>query len=403
MKKTVLFVDDEPSIIQGLKRMLRSMRNEWSMLFAENGEDALNILSVNHVDVVVSDMRMPGMHGAELLGKVMERYPHIVRIILSGHSDQEMLLLSAKTAHQFLAKPCNADTLKHTIEHACLLRDLLKDENLVKVVTGIDRLPSLPSLYIMLVEEMQLPDASLKKVGDIIAQDVTMTAKVLQFVNSAFFGLPQKVTSPQQAAILLGLETLKALVLHVQVFSTFNVSSRTKFYIQELWQHSAMMGNLAKEIARVESGSRKMLDDALIAAILHDIGKLLLLEVPGYYERVGGLVKEKGCRFFEAEYELWGTSHAEVGAYLLGLWGLPDTIVIPVAFHHSPVKLQEKDFTVLTAVHAADALLFQENCLPESTVFPYIDLPYIESLNLIGRLPAWAECCSRIRKNGSGV
>lgn len=395
MKKRVLFVDDEPNIIQGLKRMLYSMRGSWDMFFAGGGEEALKVLSENDIDVIVSDMRMPGMDGSQLLDIVSRRHPHIVRIILSGYSDQEMIMKSVKSTHQFLVKPCDEGTLKNTIERACMLKDLLKNETLAKLITGIKNLPSLPKHYNMIVNELQSPNPSLRKVGDIISRDVTMTARVLQFVNSAFFGLPNKISSAHQAVTLLGINTLKAVILYAQVFSTLNKGSISNgMSMESLWTHSMRVGVFAGEIAGLESAGKNIEDDAFAAGMLHDIGKLLLMEIPFHSRSIKDYIKENKCSALEAEYRLLGTSHAEVGAYLLGIWGIADHIVEAVAFHHNPSKLPDRRFTVLTAVHVANGLLM-EGC---RDVLQDLDINYLHGIKLAHRLDNWLECRQMISK-----
>ena len=234
MKKRIIFVDDEPNLLKGLSRMLRPLREEWEMLFVGSGSDALAALEKDAFDVVVSDMRMPGMDGAQLLAEVAQRYPQIVRIVLSGHMDKEMIYRSVGRAHQYLAKPCDAARLKSTVARACTIRDSLADKFLKELVAGMKSLPSLPSLYIELVEYLQSPEASIQTVGKIIARDVGMTAKILQLVNSAFFGLSRKVGSPSQAVSLLGLDTIRALVLSVQAFSQFDETNLPGFHTESL-------------------------------------------------------------------------------------------------------------------------------------------------------------------------
>lgn len=430
--KKILFVDDDLNVLQGLKRMLRPMRHEWNMEFASSGQEALDILAKYSFDVVVTDMRMPKMDGGKLLAIVMKQYPETVRIVLSGHSDQEMILGSVKFAHQYLMKPCDAEVVKSTIERACSSRDLLKNEALRKIVAGIKNLPSLPDLYNVIIKEMQTPEPSLKKVGDIIAQDVSMSAKILQLVNSAFFGLPQKIVNPQQATIYLGVETLKALVLSIHVFSSFTKNAELLgFSLPEMWKHSLAVGNLAREILVGEQVEERLKEGALVAGLLHDIGKLMLLDIPDKYRRIQEFNENNGCGRLAAEYEVLNTSHAELGAYLLGLWGLPTSIVESVAFHHNPSRLigsafdvsgktsdenrgkinstgcsdlksqsksiNVKEYTTLTAVHAADSLINQEDCSSGTTDFKYIDMRYLRALNLVDKLPEWAECCNRIK------
>ncbi len=428
--KNILFVDDDPNIRQELEKMLRPMRNGWNMEFVISGKEALNVLSKSKFDVIVSDMYMPEMDGVELLSSVMEQYPEIVRIICSGESDKEKILGSVKCTHQFLTKPYDLNTIKYSIERTCKLQDLLRNETLRNLVTGIKDLPSLPSLYGLIVQEMQSPDASLKKVGYIISQDISMSAKILQLVNSAYFGLPKKMTDPQQAAVYLGIDTLKTAVLSTHVFSAFTEDAEScGFSLADMWRHSLMTGRLAKEIARAESAERKVQEEALTAGVLHDIGKLILLKIPNQYKKILDFIEKSGCNFVEAEQAILKTSHAELGAYLLGLWGIDDKIVETVAFHHNPSNLLEgllvmlnkpsdkdktrlkdsdfnswsvgkciEEFATLTAVHVANSLLIQKDCSYDTTVFPYADLLYLRTLNLTDKMPKWAGSCKVMKE-----
>ncbi len=403
--RRILFVDDDPSTVQELKKMLRPMSHEWETEFAVSGKETLNFMSKSRFDVVVSNMHMPEMDGVELLGTVMELYPETVRIIHSAHSDKEMVLKSVKSSHQFLMKPCDADTMKYTIERACKLRDLLRNETLKKIVARIKNLASYPILYGLIIKEMQSKEPSLKKVGYIISQDVSMSAKILQLVNSAFFGLPQNITDPQQAAVYLGIDTLKALVLSVDVFSSFTEDAEScGFSLAEMWRHSLMTGRLARDIARALTDDRKVAEEAMIAGILHDIGKLILLKVPRQYKKVMNFIERtKVCDPLEAEYIVMKTSHAELGAYLLGLWGIPDNVVEAVAFHHNPSRLLDDksimpEKSSLTAVHVANSLMMQEHCSSDTNVFPYVDMQYLKQLNLTDKLPEWADICNKIRQ-----
>ncbi len=412
--RRVLFVDDQPEILKGFKRAFSAIQHEWDVEYAMSGEESLNLMSKSHFDVVVSDMRMPKMNGVELLNIVMKRYPETVRIILSGHSDRVMIMGSVNCTHQFLAKPCDADAIKYTIERACKLQDLLRSETLRKIVAGIKRLPSLPQLYNLIVAEMQSKDASLKKVGHIISQDVSMSAKILQLVNSAFFGLPQKISDPQQATVYLGIDTLKALVLSIHVFSSFTEDSELFWFsLADLQKRSIMVGRLARDIASAEKADAKVVEEALVSGILHDIGRLIMLKIPAQFKKIMDYIERTGCDIVQAEYAVMKTSHAELGAYLLELWGIPVNVVEAVAFHHNPSKLLEdmfimpeessnkdtllKEFTALTAVHAANSLLMQESSSPGTTVFPYVDMLYLKKLNLKDKLPEWMECCNKVK------
>jgi DNA-binding NtrC family response regulator len=173
-KKRILFVDDEAMILQGLQRMLRPMREEWDMEFIGSGAKALERMGPAPFDVVVSDMRMPGMNGAEFLTEVMKRHPKTIRLILSGHADKELILQCVGATHQYLAKPCDADALKATVTRASNLEGNLQSEPLRKLVGQLSHLPSIPSLYMEIVEIANHPGASLEDVAQVIARDLAM-------------------------------------------------------------------------------------------------------------------------------------------------------------------------------------------------------------------------------------
>jgi len=396
-KKRILFVDDEPNVLDGLRRMLRKMRDEWAMTFVASAREALEALEQAPFDVVISDMRMPEMGGAELLDEVRRRCPAAVRLILSGHSDQEMILKSVGPTHQFLAKPCDAEQLKATVARACALRELLADEQLKAVVASIKSLPSVPLFYSRLLGLLNSPECSLQDVGKIISSDVGMTAKILQLVNSAFFGLRHHIESPSQAIAYLGIETVRAVVLTASVFSEFEHAPQAKKTAESLYPHSITVGNLAGKIAKTVSADRRLLDDALMAGMLHDVGELVLAaELPEAKEKTLQIARERKVPLHEAERDVLGVSHAELGAYLLGLWGLPDPIVEAVAFHHTPSKCLSRAFAVLTPVHAANALLKQADKRPDEQYADGLDTTYLEEVGVAQHLPRWRELCESV-------
>ena len=396
-KKSILFVDDEGEVLEGLRRMLRNMRKEWEMEFAKSGQEALEIMAKQPFDVIVSDMRMPGMDGAQLLAEVMNSYPNVVRIVLSGHSKQEMIFKSVGTAHQYLAKPCNPEVLKKTVERACSLRAFLDDPKLQEAVGRLQNLPSLPSLYIEINNELMSADSSLARVGDIISRDTGMTAKILQLVNSAFFGFFREISSPAQAVTLLGLDTIKALVTSVHIFSKLKIKKIGKIGIEELWKHFLTVGLLSRKIAKMEQMDSKAVDKAFMAGMLHDVGKIVLISnLPDEYKKVVAIADGESIAISEAERRVFGPSHAEVGGYLLGLWGLPDSIIEAVFFHHQPTISPEHEFGIISTVHAANALVAHE--MPEYTVgkISEVDLDVLAKTGKSDRLALWQSKCEKI-------
>ena len=382
----ILFVDDEPNIIQALKRMLHSMKNEWDMFFAESGEAALKIMSIQPIDILVTDMRMPQMDGAQLLSIVKEKYPGVARIILSGYSEKEFIMKTSSTAHQFLVKPCKLESLKHIIQTLSSRHRLVCNEDIKAKVTGLSNLPILPDVYKKLDAELKSSNVSLKKIGSIIAQDITMTAKILQMVNSAFFGLPQKINDPVQAANFLGMDTLKSLVLFHHLFSSFEKNESIQDFMKKVWSHSFKVAYASKKIMELRCQDHQILEQTFIAGLLHDIGKLILVQTPGYRDKFADLDYINGKDILILEQSLLGTDHSLVGGYLLGLWGLPDYIVESAAFHHSPSEIGNEQFSILSAVHLAHIGSDAEN----------LDKDYLKSIGVLDELEKYSEIVSSI-------
>ena len=399
MKKRILFVDDEPNVLQGLHRMLHSMRSEWDIEFASSAFEALRKLEKSTFHVVVSDMRMPRMDGDEFLSLVMKKYPKIIRFILSGNSDKELIMKSIGSTHQYLTKPCEAETLKKTVARALALRNFLMDDSLKELVSHMKTLPSLPTLYLQLIKELQSPETTMKYIGEIISKDVGMTAKILQLVNSSFFGLSRHVSTPEHAAKLLGAEIIKAVVLSVQIFSKFENAQESGLSLEKLINHSVSVGSLAQKIAQCEGLNPQTTDNAFIAGMLHDAGKLILAEnLPEQYSKAMALARLKKLTVSEAERKIFDATHAEVGAYLMGLWGLPDNIVEALAYHHRPTQCLDNTFSPLAAVHAANAIHHELFPGEEDYNITPLNTGYLNAIGLRHRLPVWRELCVSTKK-----
>jgi HD-like signal output (HDOD) protein len=392
--KNVLFVDDEKNVLDGLRRTLRPMHREWNMAFVGSGSEALDVMSGKPYEVVVSDMCMPGMNGADLLDKVRQRHPQTVRIILSGYADRDLILRSVKPAHQFLAKPCDAELVKAIVGRACAWRDMLTDASLKLLVTQTQTLPSLPSLYTELIEELQSPGACIKKAGEVISRDIGMTAKILKLVNSAFFGVRRTISNPVEAVSLLGLETLMSLALTIQIFSQLDQTEMYNFSPAALWSHSLRVGAFAKRIAQTEEIEPGVVTDSFTAGLLHDAGRLVLAaNLPEQYGKMLDLAQAEKLAHIETERRIFGATHAEIGAYLLGLWGLPNSIVEAVAFHHRPDDCSDRSFCPLTAVHVGNALAHELHPPQNEYGAENLCLEYLSRLGLADRLPIWREAC----------
>ncbi len=388
--KKLLFVDDEPTILELFQCMFRSMADTWEVHCATSGAEALVLMEQVPFAVVVSDMRMPGMNGAQFLTEVMQRYPQTARLILSGYAEQEAVAKCVGAAHQYLMKPCDVMTLGAVLQRVCALDVFLKNEHLKSLVAKMDVVPSLPSLYFRVLEEVQSPVSSIERIGEIVAMDPGMTAKLLQLVNSAFFGVRREISNPAEAVQLLGVGTVRSLALSLHAFSCFDQAKLAEFCFERLWNHCLLTGLYARKIAESQGTDRTMVDESFISGLLHDIGKLMLVaNMAPDFRQVIQMVNEKHIAETEAELAVFGATHADVGAYLLGLWGLPVPIVEAVALHHHPSRNINRKFCPLTAVHVANSNEHQRSGSASSVTFNRPDENYLAWIGCQDRLPVW--------------
>jgi HD-like signal output (HDOD) protein len=264
-------------------------------------------------------------------------------------------------------------------------------------------LPSVPSVYFQVLKELQSPHARIDKIGEIVGTDPGMTAKLLQLVNSAFFGISRRIASPAEAVQLLGIGTVRSLALSIHAFSSFEGSKAAAFSLQRVWNHSLQTGLGARKIAQLVNEDAQMADESFITGLLHDLGKMMLCSnSPDEYQRASDLARDQHIAIGEAEQQIFGATHADIGAYLLGLWGLPVSIVEGVALHHTPAKAALHTFSPLTAVHVANVL--QHECATQSKgeVPSSLDADYLAGLQLQDYLPQWRAAIGRISRESSG-
>jgi HD-like signal output (HDOD) protein/CheY-like chemotaxis protein len=348
----IIFVDDEPQVLEGLSRMLRSKRNEWTMTFVESGAAALEVMAHEQIDVIVTDMRMPVMDGASLLEHAKKLYPGTVRLILSGHGDLSPIMRAAGVAHQYLTKPCDAEILKATIRRARALNDLLHSPRLLQVVGRIRSLPTVPAVYQELTRCLRDPEATLASVAQIVAKDAGMSAMMLKLVNSAFFGVPKQTHAVLRAVSLLGVDMVLGLVLTHGLFEDHANADAVAVNLAQLQAKAELAAAATRCVARLERLDAASVDQAYAAALLQEIGTLVLAtQLPEQYADVVALSRALAVPLVELETAEFGATHAEVGGYLLGLWGLPSTVVEGVAFHETPSAVPSDTLTAAALVH----------------------------------------------------
>ncbi len=380
-KKRILFVDDEPGVLDGLRRALHPMREEWDLSFASSGAEALDRLDSQPADLVVSDLRMPHMDGAELLGAIQRRQPGIIRFVLSGYADRFMILRCAGPAHRFLIKPCPPEHLVQAIRRAFSLRDLLHSHALLRLMEGAANLPALPGIYATLMAALQSPDSNLREIASILSRNAAMADTMLRLVNSAYV---MYLESIQQAVAYLGAEAISAVALTSALFDLSHAAPDPRFDVQAAYEHSLAVGATAGPWIAKTTHDRKLAEEATMAGMTHDIGKLVFLRnQPDAWFEALHLAEQRNLPPHAAEREIFGVTHAEVGAYLLNQWGVADDIVEAVAYHHHPAQCLVRERNSLFAVHAANALCHKWHS-PSRNWRILLDAAYLASVD-----PQW--------------
>jgi HD-like signal output (HDOD) protein len=381
MSIRIVFVDDELNILQAMRRSFHNMREEWSMEFVSSGAAALESLAKAPADVIVSDMRMPGMDGWQLLAEVKKLYPQTVRLVLSGHADPSSVMRAVGTAQLYLAKPCESGALKAAIVQTQMLRQLLSNDRLALLAGGVGMLPSAPAAFQEILACLQNPAASLADAAQIIGRDVAMVANIMKLVNSAFFGSRRPITTTDRAVAYLGMDTLGALVLGHSVFQSGAATGIAGFSLEKLWQHSLQTGVAARAIAYSENLPAAKADEAFLAGVLHDVGKVV------FATKAAALSSDASAVDIVAQMD---AHHAEVGAYLLGLWGFPNLIVEAVAFHHTPSLASEKGLGLSGIVHIADRLVHLKSENRSGSNDTGVQAGFLEGLAVGHCLPKWS-------------
>jgi putative nucleotidyltransferase with HDIG domain len=389
-KYRILLADVDESFLFLITDYLKFHRSHWQVIAVRTALELTDHIQRNPFDAVIADSAFPDFRPGELLAAVAVQCPAAIRLSLSGNYDRDVSLKIMRHAHQNLWKPCAPEEICETLTRCFALKTALNHDRLQLLITQIDTLPSLPRLYLEFLDEVRKPNPSSSRLSDILKQDISLCAKTLQLVNSAFFGLPHKIENPEEALLYLGLENVKALVLSIQVFSLYDKVKLHGIDLESLWSHSWETGRIARQIATFEKRPSDEIETAFTAGLLHDIGKLVLASgVPRTWKKILETAASEGMTLWQAEQQILGTTHAEVGASLLATWGLSDQLVEAVAFHHHPEHSGASNFSPLTAVYAANLLADKEFSIAPAQNEG--EPAYLELLKLEDHVPEWRE------------
>jgi HD-like signal output (HDOD) protein len=350
-------------------------------------------MAVQPFDVVVADHAVPEPNkGVELLDHIHTEYPKTIRILLAGQMNSENRIADVEGSHLILTKPCEPATLKGAIERALSIDLWLANDGLRELVARLRTFPIVPSLYLEVINALKSPQVSTSEVGAIIAKDMAMMTKLLQVTNSACFGLPRKISDPAEAVSILGFETVKSMVITLKLLNQYDKVKPVYFSIDRLWRHSTEVARISRRLVLTLQDDPVVAESAFTAGLMHDLGKLVLASnFDEQYSGAQSLARRQHMPLWEVEKQIFGASHGEIGAYLLGLWGMPLDLVEAAALHHTPGRCLAKHFTPLTTVHVANALYYEMKPDKDGFIPPQVDEDYLEDLGLGGQLKRWRE------------
>ena len=360
----LLFVDTSPQNMAVYQTLFAGDKEHWECHYADSIKVAFDKLSCADFDMVVTDIKMPVLNGIPLLETIAQMYPNIIRIVLIPALSADYSKHLVKYAHRIIVRPKTPDQLETLVARVFRLYKMIMRPQAIKFIDGLETIPSLPKIYGDLVAELESPSPSVKKAGILISQDLGMSASILKMVNSAYFGLSKRITSPEFAVSLLGLDIVQGLVLTAHLFTAFSNAETKLLNLESIVEHSLIVGFLAKEMARHEKLPPAVADSVYVAGILHDVGRLVFAShSPKLYRNVIDIAARENRQLYQVEQELFGATHAEIGAYLLGQWGLPELVIELIAYHHSS-EIPENLVMELGALRAAD--VYSKDILPAS-------------------------------------
>ena len=400
----VLLVDDDPLVLKSVARLLGSVEPDWTVATAGSGEGAIGILEKQPIDLVLSDLNLgaTNMSGAELLSYVQERHPDVVRILLTGQATPEMAHRSLPAAHSLLQKPFERLELHAKLRRAAQLRELLTNTRIRSLIGSSNRLPSPPKVFHEVAVALAGRRAGMEDVACLIEKDVALSAQLIRLVSSAFFGLPPRVRSVRGAIAYLGFNTVKTLVLSASIVEQYRTTRPVRgFDLDGLQAHAVASAHIARQVV----GEPGLTESAFSAAMLQNVGQLLLASrAPDEYSEV--LIRQReGAPPEQGEADVFGVAHPQIGAYLLGIWGLPSSLIRGVLHHHEVQRSVSSRMDVALAVNIAAKLASSPDApaLDDPGDDPFvIDLAHLRELGVAQLLPEWRETARRMLESSGG-
>lgn len=388
-KRRILFVDDEPRVVDALQRYFRPLRATWEVMGATSARAALDIMETKSFDVVVSDMRMPEMDGATFLGIAKQKFPATMRIILSGQTDSQSGMRVVSVAHQFLGKPTDPALLLESIQRLNATHDAISDPAVRAAIGSVDALPSTQRLYGELNALLHDENASMDAIAHVIEAEPALVLKLLQLVNSAFFGVRRHIVEVSQAVSYLGIDIVRGLVLSVGIANSLPIRA-SRFDADDFHRHSLAVAQMCKYV----DPNGQSVSVSFAAALLHDIGQLVLAStMPSEFDGIVERAHANGRTFDEEEAVSRSCNHTQIGAALLDMWGVPYQVVEALLTFEVAPK------TTRTSLAPADVVYLSHRLVSKvgHELDTDEDRAYLARVGVSDRVEGWAARAAEIR------
>jgi HD-like signal output (HDOD) protein len=387
----ILYLEEDTHAVAELIHYLGD-KSDWEVALAKTPQDARAIAKKQPIDVALISATAPDTDPVAVAEELTQLHRKLSIFILAPDVETGGGLAYASGRFQWLAKPCPPETLISSIERMAALVSWLTNNTTIDLVSGLHSLPTMPSNYQGVIRAIHSPDSSIQDIADAVEKDMGITSRVLQVANSAYYGYSKKITSPMEASMLLGIDTLKSLVRYTHVLNNFPQTPATNAVFDAVWRHSAGVAAIARKIVLLHTHDEALGDEAFTAALLHDIGKVVLTSLkPDDYKAVIRQASETKTPIHMIERVKLQTTHAETGAYLLSLWGIPFSILEAVAWHHYPRECREKKFSALTAVHVANVAEHRRQHTEDPRGVPTMDEVYLTEIGVWEEAQEWVK------------
>lgn len=387
MSARILIIDQDPEALENYRQSLAPKSSTWTIITVQSEDEGLAEAQESPPDIAVASLSLNNGQGLKTLTKIADLAPLVHPFIAAEEFEKPKLKAALQGGCHFLPRLCPPEQLLLEFQRCLAIESWLENPVVKELFSQRHAFESLPPIYLRIVQALNSPHSTVDSIAEIIRSDIALSSKILETANSSFYGLQSDIADIPQAVATLGLESIKTMALAIQLFDRGGHTAEHRALVEELWHHSQAVASAARRICLFETKNLQEAEKAYSAGLLHDIGKLVLLDTGGdLYIEAQRLAREQSIPAWRAEIATLGCDHAETGAYLLARWGLPQSLCETAALHHRPANSSSTGFSPLAAVHAANAIA-RKRKNPNH----FDAKPSQEYLEEIGKAESWAD------------